>query len=60
LDEKSSSSSAAFHSSRISTIILRGGTQALIDDVERVCIDAVNTYKVIFIFIFHVFLAFLI
>jgi T-complex protein 1 subunit theta len=34
-------------SSRIATIVLRSATQAQLDDVERVCIDAVNTYKVL-------------
>jgi T-complex protein 1 subunit theta len=34
-------------SSRISTIVLRSATQAQLDDVERVCVDAVNTYKVL-------------
>ncbi|KAK2959370.1 putative T-complex protein 1 subunit theta [Blattamonas nauphoetae] len=33
--------------SRIATIILRSSTQAQLDDVERVCIDAVNTFKVL-------------
>lgn len=43
----SSSSSSDPSSSRISTIVLRSATQAQLDDVERVCIDAVNTYKVL-------------
>lgn len=33
--------------SRISTIVLRSSTQAALDDVERVLIDAVNTYRCI-------------
>ncbi|KAH7825504.1 chaperonin containing TCP1, group II (cytosolic) [Monocercomonoides exilis] len=47
-DESSSSSSSsekAAVTSRVSTIILRSSTQAALDDVERVMIDAVNTYK---------------
>lgn len=31
--------------SRISTIIIRSATQAALDDIERVLIDAVNTYR---------------
>lgn len=31
--------------SRISTIIIRSATQASLDDIERVLIDAVNTYR---------------
>lgn len=34
-------------SGKVATIIIRGSSQSLMDDVERAINDAVNTYKVL-------------
>lgn len=33
----------------VSTVVLRGSTDSILDDLERAVDDGVNTYKVIFV-----------
>ena len=33
---------------RVATVVLRGSTDSILDDLERAVDDGVNTYKVIF------------
>ena len=41
----------------VSTVVLRGSTDSILDDLERAVDDGVNTYKVIFLtYIIFVFL----
>lgn len=35
----------------VSTVVIRGSTDSLLDDVERAVDDGVNSYKVLYIFV---------